>query len=83
MSEVQIQEAKENTVIEIGGWASRAALDIVGVAGMGQDFNAIEDPTTELNATYRKVFQQNRQQQVMGMLAFILPQWFLQSLPVI
>lgn len=49
---------------------------------MGQDFNAIDDPDTELNATYRKVFQPSRQQQIMGLLGLFLPQWFLRSLPL-
>lgn len=83
---------KENTsekslsdapVVEIGGWASRATLDIIGDAGMGQDFNAIEDPNTPLNATYRKVFQiPSSQQQMLGLLSFFLPTWFVRSLPV-
>ena len=55
MSEVHIQSTKENTVVEIGGWGSRAALDIICAAGMGKDFDAIDNPDTELNVTYRKV----------------------------
>ncbi|KAI9871199.1 MAG: hypothetical protein M1823_008517, partial [Watsoniomyces obsoletus] len=35
--------------LEVGEWASRATLDIIGVAGMGQDFNSIANPDTELN----------------------------------
>ena len=77
-----VQCINDAAVVEIGGWCSRAALDIIGVAGMGQDFNAIDDPDTELNATYRKVFQPSRQQQIMGMLGLFLPQWFLRSLPL-
>ncbi|KAL2044903.1 hypothetical protein N7G274_002678 [Stereocaulon virgatum] len=70
-------------VVEIGGWASRATLDIIGDAGMGQDFNAIEDPNTPLNATYRKVFQiPSSQQQLLGLLSFFLPTWFVRSLPL-
>ena len=77
-----VQSIDDAAVVEIGGWSSRAALDIIGVAGMGQDFNAIDDPNTELNATYRKVFQPSRQQQILGLLSLFLPQWFLRSLPV-
>lgn len=58
------------------------ALDIIGVAGLGQDFNAIDDPNTELNATYQKVFQPSRQQQTIALLGLFLPQWFLRSLPL-
>jgi cytochrome P450 len=61
---------------------NRPALDIIGVAGLGQDFNAIDEPDNELNATYRKVFQPSKQQQIMALLGFFLPQWFLRALPV-
>lgn len=78
-----IDNIQDASVVEIGGWGSRAALDIIGVAGMGHDFDAIENPETELNVTYRKVFQPSRQQQIMGLLGIVLPQWFLRSLPVV
>ena len=77
-----VKSIDDAAVTEIGGWGSRAALDIIGVAGMGQDFDAIDNPDTELNATYRKVFQPSRQQQIMGFLGLVLPQWFLRSLPL-
>lgn len=69
-------------IIEIGGWGSRAALDIIGTAGMGQDFGAINDPNTELSVTYRKVFAPSKGQQFIGFAGFFLPQWFLRSLPL-
>ena len=51
----------QSSVIEIRDWASRATLDIIGVAGMGQDFNAIADPENELNITYRTIFSPGRE----------------------
>lgn len=72
----------ENVEVEVGGWASRAALDIIGVGGMGQDFNSIADPDTELNQNYRKVFSPNRQAQILGLMSFFIPQWIVQRLPI-
>ncbi|RDW77310.1 cytochrome P450 monooxygenase-like protein [Coleophoma cylindrospora] len=69
-------------VIEAGSWASRATLDIIGVAGMGQDFGAIRDPDTLLNRTYRTVFKPSKQAQILGLLAMFLPAWFVSRLPV-
>ena len=83
ISQVSSEEQKSSpAVIEIAGWASRATLDIIGVAGMGQDFNAIKNPRTELNATYRKVFQPTREAQMLGLLGFFLPIWMVRALPV-
>ena len=53
-------QGKASNVEEVGEWASRATLDIIGVAGMGQDFNSLADPDTELNKTYRFNLQPNR-----------------------
>ncbi|KAL5386229.1 hypothetical protein DPSP01_004311 [Paraphaeosphaeria sporulosa] len=77
-------EMKTNStsVIEIRDWASRATLDIIGLAGMGQDFNAIADPTNELNVTYRTIFKPSTAAKVMQVASMFLPDWLLQALPV-
>lgn len=72
----------ESPIQEFTGWSSRSTLDIIGTAGMGQDFGAIKDPTTELNATYRKVFQSSGQMKVLRLLSFILPGWIVDRIPV-
>lgn len=77
----EMSESTEKTV-ELGGWVSRATLDIIGVAGMGQDFNSLADPNTELNQTYRKIFAPSRAGQILGFMSFFLPNWFLRLLPV-
>jgi cytochrome P450 len=44
----------DNTV-QISNWASRATLDIIGVAGMDHDFDSLRDPDNTLNQSYRKI----------------------------
>ncbi|KAK4936808.1 hypothetical protein LTR10_022397 [Elasticomyces elasticus] len=68
--------------VEVAEWASRATLDIIGVAGMGQDFNALHDPTNELNRVYRAVFQPDRTAQILQVLQFFLPHIVLRNLPI-
>lgn len=44
-------DSDDSSVIEIGTWASKVTLDIIGVAGMGRQLNVIEkggDPIQEL-----------------------------------
>lgn len=41
-----------NPEININKWASSTSLDIIGVAGMGRDFGAIQDPDNELVQSY-------------------------------
>ena len=59
--------------VEVGGWASRATLDIIGLAGMGRDFNAIQDPNNELNQTYRNMFSPNKTARLLGIASIFLP----------
>lgn len=42
-------------VIELGSWTRRATLDIIGLACLGQDFNSMQDPNSELNHAYRRL----------------------------
>lgn len=82
IQKVELVAKSPNVVVEIGEWASRAALDIIGVGGMGQDFDSLADPNTELNNTYRKVFAPSRSAQILGLLQFFIPIWLLSALPI-
>jgi cytochrome P450 len=46
----------DNTV-QISNWASRATLDIIGVAGMDHDFDSLQDPENTLNKSYRLIMR--------------------------
>ncbi|KAI1328366.1 cytochrome P450 [Xylariaceae sp. FL0255] len=69
-------------VIEVGGWASRVTLDIIGVAGLGKDFGAIQDHNSELNVVYRKLFQPTKMAQLMGFLGLFISPRLLSFLPI-
>ena len=72
---------EHTSVLELSNWASRVTLDIIGLAGMGHDFNAIEDPSSELNECYRQVFQPDSRGRRAILLGIILPFWILSRLP--
>ncbi|KAA6413515.1 MAG: cytochrome P450 [Lasallia pustulata] len=86
MSEVSeksnAEQKSSSAAVEVAQWASRATLDIIGLAGMGHDFNAIQNPNTELSTTYRKVFQPTREAQILGMISLFVPMWIVRALPV-
>ena len=68
--------------MEMARWLYRTTLDIIGVAGMGYEFNAIKDPNTELNITYRKVFAPSRQGNILFILGIFVPSGILGALPI-
>ena len=80
--EAQLKKQSPDNEIEVGEWISRATLDIIGVAGMGQDFNSLADPNTELNKVYRHIFQPSRSAQILGLLQFFIPMAILRMLPI-
>lgn len=81
-SEQEKETSPFSAIIPMSGWLSRATLDIIGVAGMGQNFNALHDPNTELYATYKNVFEPSRQARMMQLLSIFVPMQLLRLLPV-
>lgn len=68
--------------IEVGGWASRITLDIIGIAALGRDFGAIKDPNNSLFQTYQNVFGSSRWTRILFMLRLVMPAWFVNNLPI-
>ncbi|KAG4029847.1 hypothetical protein MFRU_014g01420 [Monilinia fructicola] len=76
------QPEKGVAYVEAMQWASRITLDIIGTAGLGVNFGAIQDPDTLLNRTYRTVFKPTRSAQILGFLQLFLPGWFVKRIPI-
>ncbi|KAG9248335.1 cytochrome P450 monooxygenase-like protein [Calycina marina] len=76
------QDAQSQWTFEVGEWASRATLDIIGIAALGEDFGSIADPDTELSKTYRIVFKPSKAAQLLGLLGLLLPSWLVTRLPI-
>lgn len=79
---VNAQLPPGTAVMEVGGWAGRATLDIVGAAGLGRDFGAIRDPNSQLITIYDSLFKPSRQARILGLMNEILPSWIITRLPV-
>lgn len=71
-----------SVVIEIRNWASRATLDIIGLAGMGKDFDSLINPENELFQTYKRIFSGNRGAQIVQLFLGMLPHWLAVNLPL-
>ncbi|KAF2093866.1 cytochrome P450 [Rhizodiscina lignyota] len=63
-------------------WASRATLDIIGLAGMGHDFDSLADPNTEINKTYKRLFAGEPPYFFWGNIGVNAPFQILFSLPL-
>ncbi|KAL7960866.1 cytochrome P450 [Trichoderma compactum] len=67
---------------EAGEWASRVTLDIIGVAGLGRDFHAIQDDNNDIVQTYKFLFKPRPPAKLLVFLATLVPTWLLQRLPL-
>lgn len=76
------KDGEDPSIVSIHDWASRVTLDIIGIAGMGHDFNAVQDPDGELSVAYRNVFQASGAARFLQLLSFFLPNKLLTSLPI-
>ncbi|KAK8157967.1 cytochrome P450 78A3 [Phyllosticta citrichinensis] len=77
-----LESQGDDNVLNLQSWASRTTLDIIGAAGMGQDFHAIENPDSELNATYKKIFSPSKVAATLGLLGNFVPLALLRLLPI-
>ena len=71
-----------SSVINVTEWITRATLDIIGVAGMGHDFGAIQNPDNEISNAYRDVFDVSRRPSKMQMMASLITSKLSRYLPI-
>lgn len=69
-------------IVSVSQWFNRAALDIIGVAGMGQDFNAIADPTGDLYQAYKRAFRPSREATILQILSIFVHNAIVRNLPL-
>ncbi|KAK4154039.1 cytochrome P450 [Chaetomidium leptoderma] len=73
---------KHSAVIEAGSWASRMTLDIIGVAGLGRDFDAIKNPDNRLTQAYGRVFKPSRSARFFQVLSLLITPKVVSWLPI-
>ncbi|KAJ3481183.1 hypothetical protein NLG97_g7888 [Lecanicillium saksenae] len=66
----------------VSHWASLATLDIIGMAAMGRDFDAIRDPENPLVSQYTRVFEAQSILRLYLILGTVLPQWMIEEIPM-
>lgn len=54
--DLEQRKSTDDNTVQIRNWASRATLDIIGVAGMDHDFDSLHDPFNALSTSYNKIF---------------------------
>ncbi|OGE46646.1 hypothetical protein PENARI_c153G08078, partial [Penicillium arizonense] len=63
----------DNT-IKISDWSSRVTLDIIGQAGMGVEFDSLENPQSTLYQAYRKLMTPSKSEKLLSVFCILFLQ---------
>jgi cytochrome P450 len=65
------EKSNNQGVVEINHWSNKATMDIIGVAGLGKDFNALNNPEDELIKMYEELLEPTREKGIYFALSII------------
>ncbi|KAF2201691.1 cytochrome P450 3A4 [Delitschia confertaspora ATCC 74209] len=80
-------ELKDNSndagsdVLEMNHFSTEVTMDIIGLAGLGRDIQALKNSDDELVKNYEEILEPTTEKAVYFVLHTIFPQWFIQILP--
>lgn len=68
-------------VLDINHWANKVAMDIIGVAGLGRQFNSLYSAEDELIDNYQEILEPSYEKGLYFAAALMLPRSVLAMLP--
>lgn len=68
-------------LLEMNHWANKTTLDIIGVAGLGRDFNALQDARNEMVDVYEEILEPTTEKQILFGVNMVFPQRLIEALP--
>ncbi|KFA69086.1 hypothetical protein S40285_08235 [Stachybotrys chlorohalonatus IBT 40285] len=63
---------EESVVVDLSTWASRVTLDIIGIAGLGREFNTLKTPTDPIQNIYEELLEPSSEKLAYAFLSFII-----------
>ncbi|KAJ0129436.1 putative RNA-directed DNA polymerase from transposon X-element [Fusarium oxysporum f. sp. albedinis] len=73
----QDMASSRSSVVELNGWASKVTLDIIGIAGLGHKFDAVEKRKDALADIYEQLLEPDREKLIFAMISLAI------SLPIV
>ncbi|KAH7324675.1 cytochrome P450 [Stachybotrys elegans] len=80
-SQITQREAKDSNVVELRSWGSKIAMDIIGVAGLGREFNMLNNADDPLLQVYHELLEPSQQNVAYAMACFMFGLGFVRLLP--
>ncbi|KAF2810260.1 cytochrome P450 [Mytilinidion resinicola] len=70
-----------SSVVEINHWANKATMDIIGLAGLGRDIQALKNSDDELIKNYEEILEPTAEKGIYFVCNLLFPQRILRALP--
>lgn len=74
-------EETGTSVIELNSWASKVTLDIIGIAGLGRKFDAVEKRKDPLAGIYEELLDPDREKLIFSMLCLAIGRKIIALIP--
>lgn len=71
----------QSSVVDITSWVNRAALDIIGIAVLGIDFTALQDPDSKLTDAFAAMAEPSTTSTIIFMLSIMISPWVVKLFP--
>ncbi|KAF2427543.1 putative P450 monooxygenase [Tothia fuscella] len=72
---------KLKAVVEVNHWSNKVTMDIIGVAGMGREFNALVNSDDELIQNYEEILEPTAEKATFFALHIVGPAELVRKLP--
>ena len=76
-----LEEYASDPEIEIGLWCTRVTLDIIGIAGLGQDFHSLTNQDDPFVNDYHEVIEPQPIKAFFFALNLVFPYWLISRIP--
>ncbi|KAK4450458.1 cytochrome P450 [Podospora aff. communis PSN243] len=74
-------DRQETATIEMNAWASKAALDVIGIAALGRDFNVLTNPNDPLIKNYHELLRPGKAKFLYFLMSVTFSRGFVKWLP--
>jgi cytochrome P450 len=72
---------KSSAVVEVNHWSNKVTMDIIGVAGLGREFNALVNSDDELIQNYEEILEPTTEKVIFFASQIVGPAKLIQMLP--
>lgn len=69
------------SIVEVNHWANQVTMDIIGLAAMGRDFQALKNGQDPLIVNYEELLEPTKEKQVYFLMNILFPRSLVKKIP--